>query len=124
MKLLDLEKLALSQLGLDTDDLNEQKTNLDIYLNEGYDKLLKVYKNVHTGETGYPILSTDTQEPLTPAWSHRAIADYATWALSRNGSAQKQNKGAIFWNTFNDMEAQLVHEAVYTPLPHKLKNIY
>jgi hypothetical protein len=124
MTFLAIEKLTLSQLGLDEEDLSEQKTNLDVYLNEGYDKLLLAYKGVHTGATGYPVLSTDSQEPLTPAWSHRAIADYATWALSRNGSAQKQNKGAIFWDTFNLMEGQLIREAAYTPPVHKLTNIY
>jgi len=122
MTLSEIRLQALAQLGLDQDDLSDYKSSLTGYINDGYDKLLKANKDAHVGDVGYPALTLDSNSPLIPGWAHRYLADYATWMVSRNGSAQKQNKGSVFYSAFSEAEANLKYEADFSVTSMKFKN--
>ena len=94
MNLLELKQQVMFQTGNDADDLGDFQPHLTDYLNEGYDRLMMAYVREHIGGDGdYPELGHDKSQPELPEWLHRAIADYATWLVYRNGSAEKQSRG-------------------------------
>lgn len=109
MTLNDLEKLALFQTNNDFDDLSEFSPAITQYINEGYDRLTMAYDRLHLGEqkedgtTPYTKLSNGTDAVTLPDWMHRAIADYATYMLYRNGNALKQNRGIPFYQMFEQV---------------------
>lgn len=119
---------VLFQTQNDADDLADYQPAIDDYINEGYDKLVYAFAGVHLDETSdsetdipYPTLIDIRDEPRTPKWTHRAIADYATYLMYRNGNALKQNRGVPYYNSFME---------VLNKLPYakeggmKLKNLY
>ena len=103
MNLLELKQQVMFQTGNDAEDLGDFQPHLTDYLNEGYDRLAQAYsgKSVGMDDALMPLLR-DKSVPELPEWLHRAIADYATWMVYRNGSAQKQNRGVVFLRTFNE----------------------
>ncbi len=88
------------QTNNDASDLSDFAPHLTDYINEGYDLLLYAELGVHVGDTGYAALSGDSDVPKTSAWTHRALADYATWMVYRNGNPLKQQRGYAFNNAF------------------------
>jgi hypothetical protein len=62
---------------------------------------------VHVGDTGYPLLDDDTDEPVLDAWVHGAISDYATYRVYLNGSASKQNRGYLYLSSFTKAKSAL-----------------
>lgn len=108
MNLLELKRQVMFQTGNDADDLGDFQPHLTDYLNEAYDRLLMAYMGVHADDDGeYPLLRHDKSEPELPAWSHRAMADYAAWLVYRNGSPQKQSRGYVFRKAFDEAESRL-----------------
>ena len=98
---------VLFQTQNDQEDLQDYMPAINDYINEGYDKLVYAYEGMHVDETGddetripYPSLYNLEDEPQTPKWTHRAIADYATYLMYRNGNAMKQNRGVPYYNSF------------------------
>ena len=108
MNLLELKQQVMFQTGNDAEDLGDFLPHLNDYLNEAYDRLLMACKGQHADDEGdYPRLRSDRSMPDLPQWAHRALADFATWMVYRNGSPQKQNRGYVFKKAFDEMESRL-----------------
>lgn len=102
----EIKNEVMFQTNNDIEDVEEYLPYLLGYINEGYDKLLYSYTKEHAGES-YPMMESDDETPMLPEWSHRALADYATWLVYRNGNPQKQNRGMAFLSAFNEMVSKL-----------------
>ena len=97
MTYAEIKDLVMFQTNNDSDDLGDYLPYVSSYVNEGYDKLVLAYTGTHTDAAGaYPPLYNDSEVPLTPGWTHKAIADWATWLVYRNGNPQKQQRGFVF----------------------------
>lgn len=108
MNLLELKQQVMFQTGNDAEDLGDFLPHLNDYLNEAYDRLLLAERGQHTDDEGaYPRLRHDKSSPELPQWAHRALADFATWMVYRNGSPQKQNRGYVFKKAFEETECRL-----------------
>lgn len=104
MTLWQLKQLVLHQTGSDVDDVG---VHLADYLNEGYDHLVMALFHRHVEEAGdYPPLRHDKSTPLLPPWAHRALADYASWMVCRNGPAPRQSRGYVFRKAFDEAVAR------------------
>ena len=102
----EIKNEVMFQSNNDIEDVDEYLPYLGDYINEGYDKLVYSYMKGHVGED-YPRLESDDESPLLPDWTHRALADYATWLVYRNGNPQKQNRGMAFLSAFNETVSKL-----------------
>ena len=109
MDLSALRQQVMFQIGGDAEDIQDFLPYLTDYLNEGYDRLVMAAHGRHVGEEGndFAPLAHEKSAPELPAWTHRAIADWATWLICRNGSAQRQNRGYAFRRAFEDVENRL-----------------
>lgn len=98
MTLLEMKQQVMFQSNNDADDLGDFLPHLTDYINEGYDLLVKAWCGEHISEDSetYTPLMKDKQSPATPTWTHRAIVDWATWCIYRNGNAGKQNRGYAY----------------------------
>ena len=56
----------------------------------------------------WPRLHEDYEKPKTPEWTHRAIVDWATWLVYRNGNTNKQNRGLAFRSSFDEIIAKVI----------------
>jgi len=104
-----LKQQVMFQIGGDAEDVQDFLPHLTQYINEGYDRLVMAAHGVHVSDEAeeYPPLSHDRSSPNLPGWTHRAIADWATWLICRNGNAQRQNRGYAFRKAFEDVESRL-----------------
>lgn len=109
MDLSALRQQVMFQIGGDAEDVQDFLPYLTDYLNEGYDRLVMAAYGYHVGEkeNGAEPLRHDRSVPALPAWTHRAIADWATWLICRNGNTQRQNRGYAFRRAFEDVEGRL-----------------
>lgn len=109
MNLLAIKEMVMHQTNNDADDLGDYMPYLEDYINEGYDRLVVIYAGVHVDENSevYTPLTHDKSIPELPAWTHRAIADWATWLCYRNGNTQKQSRGYQYRNSFTEVESKL-----------------
>ena len=101
MTLLEMKNMIMFQTNNDVEDLGDFQPHIDKYINEGYDKAAMAYAGEHVSadsETYTPLLH-DKSSPEVPDWMHRAIADWATWLIYRNGNAAKQQRGYGFRNS-------------------------
>ena len=111
MTFAEIKDQIMFQTNNDADDIDDYLPHVDDYINEGYDKLVKVWtKNTHVPTDEYPRLKEDTDVPKLPEWIHRAICDYATWLVYRNGNTQKQQRGLYFRQMFEDVVSQINRE--------------
>lgn len=109
MTVSEIKNEVMFQTNNDTDDLGDYLPYLMDYINEGYDRLVYAYAQVHLASgTDYVKLALDTDVPAIPAWTHRALADWATWLVYRNGNPQRQNRGYPFRSAFEEVEAQII----------------
>jgi len=105
----EIKNEVMFQTNNDTDDLGDYLPYLMDYINEGYDRLVYAYAQVHLApDTDYVKLALDTDVPAIPAWTHRALADWATWLVYRNGNPQRQNRGYPFRSAFEEVEAKII----------------
>lgn len=108
----EIKDEVMFQTNNDIDDLEEYLPYLMDYINEGYDKLVYAWSKEHCADAGddvaYPWLTEDAEEPLLPEWTHRALADYATWLVYRNGNPQKQQRGLYFRQAFQEILSKLL----------------
>lgn len=107
MTLSEIQEQVLFQSNNDADDLGDFTPHINDYINEGYDRIVAIWDNTHIPTEDYPLLSEDSDEPNIPAWTHRFIADWATWLIYRNGNPQKQNRGMAYRSAFEEMLAKL-----------------
>ena len=112
MTLLEIQEHIMHQTNNDADDLGDYLPHLNDYINEGYDRLVRAWDHTHTisGGNPYPMLAEDTDIPAPPEWTHRYLADWATWLIYRNGNPQKQNRGIAFRQSFEEMLAKVAQE--------------
>lgn len=109
MTVSEIKNEIMFQTNNDTDDLGDFLPYLMDYINEGYDRLVYAFAKVHlASDTDYVKLALDTDTPALPAWTHRALADWATWLVYRNGNPQRQNRGYPFRSAFEEVEAQII----------------
>ena len=116
------------QTNNDIDDLPDFKPHLNDYINEGYDILVEAFTGMHVSEESeeHPTLSTDYDEPNLPEYAHRALADYGTYMVYRNGNAVKQNRGSVYYSMFMGVLAQLRYDAGKgeSGKPRQFTNLY
>lgn len=101
---------AIFQYNADWDDYEDYAPHVDAYVNDGYDQILFAITGYHLDElTAYKTLvegADNDVEPGVPAWTHLPICDYATYMLYRNGNPQKQQRGLMFLQNFQDCLAK------------------
>lgn len=121
-----IKGLVMFQTNNDAEDVGDFLPALMGYINEGYDKLVKACTGVHlqpTGEEHRP-LSWDNDVPNLPEHMHKALADWATWCVYRNGNPQKQQRGYVFRSAFEEALAAAQSEGVGDkPAPKNFYNI-
>lgn len=112
MTLGEIKYHVMYQTNNDADDIGDYQPHLIDYINEAYDRLVNVWDNQHTrfAKVDYPRLANDTDVPLTPEWTHRYLADWATWLVYRNGNPQKQQRGIAYRSSFEQMLSQVADE--------------
>lgn len=104
MRLDALKRRAVYQAVGDEDELEELTPFIDQYINEGYGRLIAL-----AGIEAAPLV-LDGDEPILPEWMHPAIADFATWALLRNGNPQRQSMGIQFRAAFEETVARFLRD--------------
>lgn len=92
MTYAEIKNLVMFQTNNDTEDLGDYMAGIGAYVNEGYEELVLAY----TGEHLVTPLINGSDVPAAPVWSHKALADWATWCIYRNGNPQKQQRGFVF----------------------------
>ncbi len=109
MDLLALRQQVMFQIGSDAEDVQDHLPYLNDYINEAYDRLAHAAYGRHVcmEDEEFQPLHHEISRPNLPDWTHRAIADWATWLLCRNGNAQRQNRGYAFRKAFEDVESRL-----------------
>lgn len=105
MTLSQLENHVMFQTNNDQDDLEDFTPHIVDYINEAYDLLVFAWDHQHvvSGSETYPPLSANSDVPNVPEWTHRYLADWATWLVYRNGNPQKQQRGYAYRERFENM---------------------
>ena len=98
MTVSEIKREVMFQTNNDVDDLGDFSPYLMDYINDGYDRLMYQYKQEHA-----EFLQTDEDIPDLPEWTHRALADWATWLVYRNGNPNTQSRGVPFQSAFYDI---------------------
>ena len=110
MTLAEIKNQIMFQTNNDAEDIDDYLPHVDDYINEGYDRLVSAWTRSHTPHEGYPRLEADTDVPNLPEWTHRALCDWATWLVYRNGNPQKQNRGLAFRSAFEEVLSKINSE--------------
>ena len=100
MNLGEIKNQVMFQTNNDSEDVGDFMPALTDYINEAYDRAVKVWTKHHVPLGEYERLAYDSDEPLLPEWTHRYLADWATWLVYRNGNPQKQQRGYAFRESF------------------------
>lgn len=105
MTVAEIKNMVMFQTNNDVDDLADYIPYLSTYIDEGYDRLVDAWTDSHADSDNedYPPLTSDKSVPATPEWTHKGIADWATWCVYRNGSAPKQSRGQAFRSAFEEL---------------------
>lgn len=109
MTLAEIKNQVMFQTNNDAEDLGDYEPHINDYVNEGYDRLMSVWSKNHV-PVAADRLEMDMDEPVLPEWTHRALVDYATWLVYRNGNPQKQQRGMAYLNGFNEVLAKIADE--------------
>lgn len=122
MTLTEIKNQVMFQTNNDSEDVGDFLPALEDYINEAYDRLVVVWAHQHLipgdedwpplreyGE-GEPAADPPVDVPRTPEWTHRFLADWATWLVYRNGNPQKQQRGYAFRESFERMLATVAGE--------------
>lgn len=112
MTLSEIKYHVMFQTNNDADDIGDFEPHIIDYINEGYDLLVNAWAKQHTAFAlvDYPRLGDDSDVPRTPEWTHRYLADWATWLIYRNGNPQKQQRGYQYRSAFEGMLARVADE--------------
>ena len=126
MTLSEINAQIMFQTNNDIDDLGDFKPHITDYINQGYDLLVEAYTGEHVtadSET-YPALVDNSDKPNLPEYSHRAIVDFATYLIYRNGNIVKQNRGQAYYSAFYEVLVKLKYEGGTRTTPLRFINIY
>ena len=115
MTLAEIKSRVMFQTNNDDEDVGDYLPHLVDYINDGYDRLVFAWAMTHCGSEDWPWLEepeegseeTDVDVPKTPEWTHKYLADWATWLVYRNGNPQKQQRGYAFRSAFEEMLSKL-----------------
>ena len=110
MTLGEIKDQVMFQTNNDAEDVDDYLPHLVDYINEGYDRLMDTWNKTHIPTGDYDRLEVDPDEPSLPEWTHRALADWATWMIYRNGNPQKQQRGMVFRNAFEEIRLKIADE--------------
>ena len=112
MNLGEIKNQVMFQTNNDADDIGDFEPHIVEYVNDGYDRIVNIWAHQHvtSGNEVYPSLAEDSDVPNVPEWTHRYLADWATWLVYRNGNPQKQQRGYAFRETFLQMLTVLSRE--------------
>lgn len=110
MTLGEIKDQVMFQTNNDADDVADFLPHLVDYINEGYDRLMVAWDKSHVPGVTYDRLEVDPDEPELPEWTHRALVDWATWLIYRNGNPQKQQRGMAYRNSFEEIRAKILDE--------------
>lgn len=104
MTVQEIKSLLMFETNNDEDDLSDYLPYAGTYISEGYDRLVYAFAGVHVAPGGdFPPLDKDSDVPLVPEWTHKALCDWAAWCIYRNGNIQKQNRGMAYRNHFEEV---------------------
>ena len=107
MTLLEIKNQIMFQTNNDAEDIDDYLPHVVDYINDGYDRLVAAWVRYHIPASDYPKLLNDTDVPNLPEWTHRALCDWATWLVYRNGNPQKQNRGMAYYQAFYDILSKI-----------------
>ena len=107
MTFQEIKDQIMFQTNNDADDIEDYLPHVDDYVNDGYDRLVRVWTKNHIPQGDYPRLKDATDIPNLPEWTHRALCDWATWLVYRNGNPQKQQRGMAFRSAFEEVLARI-----------------
>lgn len=110
MTLAEIKDAIMFQTNNDSEDIEDYLPYVNDYINEGYDRLVKAWTKNHIPMDEYPRLAADTDVPKLPEWTHRALVDWATWLVYRNGNPQKQQRGYAYRTAFEEVLAKIADE--------------
>ena len=110
MTFKEIKEQVMFQTNNDADDLPDFLPHLNDYINEGYDRVIKIWSKGHVPTGGFPELKYDDDIPALPFWIHRALVDYATWMIYRNGNPQKQSRGQYYLKSFDELLSKISDE--------------
>ena len=110
MTLAEIKNQCMFQTNNDPEDVGDYLPHLVDYINDGYDRLMNAWSKTHIPAGEYDRLEFDTDEPELPEWTHRALADWATWLIYRNGNPQKQQRGYAFREAFERILSNIADE--------------
>ena len=110
MTLGEIKDQVMFQTNNDAEDVGDYLPHLVDYINEGYDRLLNAWNKNHIPTGEYERLEIDPDEPQLPEWTHRALTDYATYLIYRNGNPQKQQRGMAFRALFEEILSKILEE--------------
>lgn len=108
MTLAEIKEQVMFQTNNDAEDLGDYEPHINDYVNEGYDRLVSAWNKGHVTDDNR--LEMDMDEPELPLWIHRALVDYATWLIYRNGNPQKQQRGMTYLNNFQQILSKILDE--------------
>ena len=110
MTLGEIKDQVMFQTNNDPEDVGDYLPHLVDYINEGYDRLMNAWYRNHVPTDTYDRLEIDPDEPELPEWTHRALADWATWLIYRNGNPQKQQRGYAYREAFERVLSRIADE--------------
>lgn len=110
MTFQEIKDQVMFQTNNDADDIEDFLPHANDYVNDGYDRLIRAWLGQHVPDGGIPRLKEPTDVPQLPEWTHRAICDWATWLVYRNGNPQKQQRGLYFRQSFEEILAKIASE--------------
>jgi hypothetical protein len=106
----EIKNQIMFQTNNDQEDIEDYLPHVNDYINDGYDRLIRVWTKSHIPFSGYPRLENDDAVPILPEWTHRALCDWATWLVYRNGNPQKQQRGMAFRSAFEEVLSMISDE--------------
>lgn len=126
MTLSEINAQIMFQTNNDIDDLGDFEPHITDYINQGYDLLVEAYTGEHVTADSktYPTLINNSNKPNLPEYSHRAIVDFATYLIYRNGNIVKQNRGQAYYSAFYEVLVKLKYEGGTRTKPLRFINIY
>ena len=71
-----------------------------------------------------PNLTQPRDEPRLPAWTHGALADYATWRFYGNGSLTRQSRAEFYRQRFMETFFRIRSEGEYSAAVPNLHGLY
>ena len=110
MTLAEIKNQIMYQTNNDAEDLGDYEPHIGDYINEGYDRLVSAWARSHVPQGEYDRLEYDSDEPVLPEWTHRALCDWATWLIYRNGNPQKQQRGMAYRAAFEEVLSKIRDE--------------